>query len=158
MLDFLGLPDIGVEGLVGVVGVREQHEQLQHIAINFQLDAGEVVDHMPELSSYQPGSFDRAIDGIEWNRRIELTQALHVLSDLHLGDVLPGHSRHFRCPSCVEHCRNCVPYTVRLAIPNRYRPILERYSEPSTHMFGRLQAAERSAGAPAREASVPGGR
>ena len=155
VLDFLGLPDIGVEGLVGVIGVWEQHEQLQHIAINFQLDSGEVVDHMPELSGYQPGSFDRAIDRIQWNRRIELTQALHMLSELLLGDVLPGHSRHFRCPSCVKHCGNCVPYTVKLARPNRCRPILERYSERSTHVFGRLQAAERSAVRHARQACSP---
>jgi hypothetical protein len=30
-----------------------------------------------------------------------LTQSLNVLSDLPLGDVLPGHSRHFKDPSCV---------------------------------------------------------
>jgi hypothetical protein len=30
-----------------------------------------------------------------------LTQPLNMFGDLLLGDVLPGHSRHFRDPSCV---------------------------------------------------------
>lgn len=49
MLDLLGLPDIGVEGLVDLINIGKQDEQLEDIAINFELYSGEIVDHVPEL-------------------------------------------------------------------------------------------------------------
>ena len=115
VLNLLRLPDVGVESLVGFVGLGEQHKQLEHIAINFQLNARQIVDHMTELPRHEPWPFDRPIDRVQRYRRVQLTQALHMLSDLLMGDVLPGHSRHFRYPSCVKHCRNCVPYTVKVS-------------------------------------------
>ena len=44
VLDLLRLPDVGVEGLVGVVDVRQQAEQLEHVAVHLELDPGEIVD------------------------------------------------------------------------------------------------------------------
>jgi hypothetical protein len=47
---------------------------------------------VPKLLGHKPGPFDRSIDGVQRNRRVELTQSLNMFSDLLLGDVLPGHS------------------------------------------------------------------
>ena len=49
VLDLLGLPDVGVEGLVGVVHVGQQHQQLQDVAVDLELDPSQVVDHVPEF-------------------------------------------------------------------------------------------------------------
>ena len=57
-------PDVGIEGLIGLVDVRQQDQQLQNIAINFQLNSCEVVDHVPELPGHNPRPLDRSIDRI----------------------------------------------------------------------------------------------
>jgi hypothetical protein len=54
---------------------------------------------------------------------------LHVLSDLLLSDVLPGTVAISGIHRGVKRCRNCVEYTVRVAIPNSGWSILEPYSE-----------------------------
>ena len=89
MLDLLRLPDVGVEGLVGLVDIRQQDEQLQHIAVDFQLYPCEIVDNVPELPGYKPWPLDRPIDRVQRDRRVQLTQPLNMFSDLLLGDVLP---------------------------------------------------------------------
>jgi hypothetical protein len=89
MLNLLRLPDVGIECLVGLVDVGQQDQQLQNLAINFQLDPREIVDHVPELPGHKPWPLDRSIHRIQGDRRIVLTQPLNVLSDLPLGDVLP---------------------------------------------------------------------
>jgi hypothetical protein len=53
VLDLLRLPDICVESLVGLVNFRQQDEQFQHIAINFELYSGEIVDYVPESLGYE---------------------------------------------------------------------------------------------------------
>ena len=53
VLDLLGLPDIGVEGLVGVVHVRQQDQQLQDVAVDLELDPSQVVDDVPESADDQ---------------------------------------------------------------------------------------------------------
>ncbi len=98
VLDLLGLPDVGVEGLVGVVHVGQQGQQLEHVAVDLELDPGEIVDDVAVALGDQRGLLDRPVDGVERDRRIVLTQSLNMLSDLGVADVLPGHGRHSRDP------------------------------------------------------------
>ena len=56
VLDLLGLPDVGVEGLVGVVHVGQQDQQLQDVPVDLELDPSQVVDDVPELWRDQIGT------------------------------------------------------------------------------------------------------
>jgi hypothetical protein len=112
MLDFLRLPHVGIEGLAGLVGIGQQYEELQNIAVDFQLNSREIVDNVPELLGDKSRPLDRSINRIQRDRRVKLTQPLNVFSDLFLGDVLPGHTRHFKDPPCalkqlVSHTESC---------------------------------------------------
>ena len=82
VLDLLRLPDVGVEGLVDVVHVRQQAEDLQHVAVDLELDPRQVVDDVTEPTPDQVGVLDRPVDGVQPDRRVQLTQSLYVLSDL----------------------------------------------------------------------------
>ena len=44
VLDLLRLPHVGVERLVGVVHIRQQGQQLEHVAIDLELHPSQVVD------------------------------------------------------------------------------------------------------------------
>ena len=68
VLDLLRLPYIGVEGLVDVVDVRQQTEDLQHVPVDLELDPRQVVDDAPEPAPDQVGVLDRPVDGVQPDR------------------------------------------------------------------------------------------
>ena len=71
-------------GLVGLVGIGQQYEELQNIAVDFQLNSREIVDNVPELLGDKSRPLDRSINRIQRDRRVKLTQPLNVFSDLFL--------------------------------------------------------------------------
>lgn len=81
MLDLLRLPDIRVEQTVDLADVGEQDEQLEHVAVDLELHAGEVVDHVAVALGHDPRGTDAAIHRVQFDRRMLLTESVHMLED-----------------------------------------------------------------------------
>jgi hypothetical protein len=91
VLDLLRLPDVGVEGLVGVVDVGQQDQQLEHVPVDLELHPRQVVDGVAEAGLDRRRVLDRAVDRAQRDRRVALTEPLHMLRDLRVS-VLPRHT------------------------------------------------------------------
>ena len=85
--DLLRLPYVLIEVAVDLGDAWEQREQLQHVAVDLELDASEVVDHRRETLTHHEGVDDRPVDGVETDGRMLVLQLADVLHDRHFGDL-----------------------------------------------------------------------
>jgi hypothetical protein len=69
---------MAVEVAVEVGGVREQHAQLQGVALDLQLRAGHVVQHLREPANHELWMPHGEVARSEVDRRMLLRQPVHV--------------------------------------------------------------------------------
>ncbi|UUZ61055.1 hypothetical protein [Nocardioides sp. B-3] len=79
MTDLLRLPHVGVEVAVDLGRVGQHRHQLEHVAVDLELDARHVVQHVAEPRGERLGVADGEVDGGQVDRRVVLAKFLDML-------------------------------------------------------------------------------
>ena len=98
MADLLRVPDVGVEVDVDLGRVRQHRVELEHVAVDLELDARHVVEDVAEAGRGRGGVADREVDGREVDRRMLLAQPVDVVAQpLVVGTGGRQHDGSLRC-------------------------------------------------------------
>ena len=85
VLDLLWLPDVRVEVAVDLRRVRQHRGQLEDVAVDLQLHARHVVEHVAESLPQEIGPLHGEVDGAQLDGRVLGGQTVDVLDQSHLG-------------------------------------------------------------------------
>ena len=85
VLDLLRLPDVGVEVPVDLRRVGEHRRQLEHVAVDLELDAGHVVEHVAEPLAHQVGAAHGEVHVVQPDRRVLLGDPVDVGAEAEVG-------------------------------------------------------------------------
>ena len=89
VLDLLGLPDLGVEVAVDLRRVRQHRGELEHVAIDLELNAGHEVQHVAEPLTQHLGGAHGEVDRLEAQRRMgEHAHPMVTMTGLAMADSL----------------------------------------------------------------------
>ena len=83
--DLLGVPHVGVEVAVHLGRVGQHRRQLEHVAVDLELDPGHVVEHVAEAGVGGRGVPDREVDGGQVDGRVLGPEPVDVLDEPLLG-------------------------------------------------------------------------
>jgi len=92
VLDLLPVPDVGVEHPVGLGGVGHDGQQLEHVALDLEFDAGEVVEDAGEPTAHRVGVVHREVDRLQGHGRVLLPHLVDVGEQQRVSD--PGRASH----------------------------------------------------------------
>ena len=99
MVGLLRVPDVGVEVPVDHGRVREQRRQLQHVAVDLELDAGHVVEHVAEALAQGLGLPHGVVDRLQRDRRVLGGKPVDVLDEATVDGGRRGHAGENSQPS-----------------------------------------------------------